>query len=338
MPLKKILLYPFWIIALISGAKSFRDNPVIGSSRLNRMGLHTARMRIAHALAWHRRKRMERHVPPEYRAQFQKNGFIIIPDYLDPGDFAHLSEQVFAATAPAREMVQGDTVTRRIAIGDEYLRRVPEIARLLSHPKWRRLMQYVSSYTTEPLYYVQTILKNPGGGDPDPQTNIHSDTFHPTMKAWYFLHDVGENDGPLTYVPGSHILTRERLAWEKARSVGAARAPDYLSSRGSMRIGADELADLGLPPPRPFAVAANTLVIADTCGFHARAASRGGTKRVEIWAYSRRNPFYPWTGGDPLSLKGIAERRIELFWRAKDLLRNYLGQPWQDVGMKRPGD
>jgi hypothetical protein len=336
--LKKVLLYPFWAISLATGAKSFRDNPLIGSKRLNRMGLHVVRMRLAHQLAWYRRKRIGRQLPEEYRAQFEKNGFILIPNYLEAQAFAAVSEQIFAIKAPAREMVQGDTITRRIAIGPDYLKSVPELRGIIEDPLWRRLMQYVSSYKTEPLYYVQTIIKSETGVEADPQTKIHSDTFHPTMKAWFFLHDVGENEGPFKYVPGSHLLTKERLAWEKARSLEAAEGLDYLSSRGSMRIEPEELSSLGLPQPQTFAVSANTLVIADTCGFHARAASVGSNMRIEIWAYSRRNPFYPWLGGDILSIKGIAERRVELLWKAKDALSFILGPPWANVGEKRPGD
>ncbi len=36
-----IIRYPFWALALASGAKSFRDNKVIGSPALNRAGLHS---------------------------------------------------------------------------------------------------------------------------------------------------------------------------------------------------------------------------------------------------------------------------------------------------------
>src|SRR3546814_7089204 len=63
-----------------------------------------------------------------------------------------------------------------------------------------------------------------------------------------------------------------------------------------MRIEPRELAELSLPPPQRFAVPANTLVVADTCGFHGRCPSSKSARRVEIWAYSRRNPFLPWTG------------------------------------------
>src|SRR3546814_13409023 len=81
-----------------------------------------------------------------------------------------------------------------------------------------------------------------------------------------------------------------------------------------MRIEPRELAELSLPPPQRFAVPANTLVVADTCGFHGRCPSSKSGRRVEIWAYSRRNPFLPWTGLDIFSLPGIASRRIGALW------------------------
>jgi hypothetical protein len=336
--LKKLFYYPIWLVALGTGAKSFRDNALIGSKTLNRAGLHTVRMKLAHKMAWFRRKRLERNVPQEYIEQFKLNGFIVIPDYLDFDAFRSLSSQIISTNAPAREMVQGDTITRRIGIGHYYLNIIPSISDIIYDQRWRGLMQYVASFATEPLYYVQTILKTEQGGEPDPQTELHADTFHPTMKAWFFLHDVAEDEGPFKYVPGSHLLTKERLAWEYERSIVAPEDLDYLSSRGSMRIKPDELSRLGLPQPKTFAVSANTLVIADTCGFHARAASIGSNKRIEIWAYSRRNPFYPWLGGDILSIRWIAERRIQLLWKLKDVMKRYLGQPWTDVGDKRPGD
>ena len=46
---------------------------------------------------------------------------------------------------------------------------------------------------------------------PDPQTDLHIDTFHPTVKAFYFLTDVADDEGPFVYVPGSHRLTDARF-------------------------------------------------------------------------------------------------------------------------------
>ncbi len=65
---------------------------------------------------------------------------------------------------------------------------------------------------------------------------------------------------------------------------------------------------------------ANTLVVADTCGFHARGPSAGPTCRVEIWAYSRTNPFIPWVAPDLWRLGGVGSLRAPIFWRFGDLV------------------
>src|SRR5438270_2272 len=192
--------------------------------------------------------------------------------------------------------------------GRDPLRQVPDLRGLLQASSWRSLLAYVASTRTEPLYYVQTILTGRAEGAPDPQLELHSDTFHPSLKAWLFLTDVTDNQGPLTYVAGSHRLTPKRLEWEKARSIDI-RNSDRLSQRGSLRIRPDELGALDLPQPTRFAVPANTLVVIDTCGFHARGGSNGPTVRPEIWAYVRRTPFLPWTGLDLLSWRPLAIRR-----------------------------
>jgi hypothetical protein len=87
-------------------------------------------------------------------------------------------------------------------------------------------------------------------------------------------------------------------------------------------------------------VPANTLVVADTVGFHARGLSVRPSVRVEIWTYGRRNPFLPWSGLDVGSIPGIAERRIPVMWRTLDLMQKagIRGQPWHDVGRLRPQD
>ncbi|NND91978.1 MAG: hypothetical protein HKN42_14050 [Granulosicoccus sp.] len=53
-------------------------------------------------------------------------------------------------------------------------------------------------------------------GNPDPQSDLHSDTFPATAKAWLFLADVGKEDGPFCHVAGSHKFTPECYAREKA--------------------------------------------------------------------------------------------------------------------------
>jgi hypothetical protein len=333
----RYLLAPWWALQLATDAKSFRDNPLIGSRRLNALGLHAGRAAVAWRMAEWRRRRMTRLMPAEQRAAFARDGFVCVPDFLPAEQFAALRDQVLGWAGPAREMVQGDTITRRYALDPVALRTLPSLAGMLRDRRWQGLVRYVGSYDAEPLVYIQSILTHRRDAPPDPQTSLHADTFHPTVKAWLFLTDVAPDEGPLTYVAGSHRRDARRLAWEKQRSLDAGSL-DFLSQRGSLRIEADELAALGLPQPTSFAVPANTLVVADTSGFHARGPSVRPSTRVEIWAYGRRNPFLPWTGLDLTGTRGLAERRVPLHWWLRDTFKGWLGQPWAKVGRKRPLD
>ena len=329
---------PFWLFALATGAKSFADNPILGSARLNRRGLHIRRRQLANAMARWRRARLARLIPADLREQFDRDGFIVIPSLLSDDDFRCLQASVLEGVFECREHQQGDTLTRRVAVGPALLERVPQLAALLDSARWKGVMAYVASTRSAPIYYIQTIAAGLVDGPRDPQLELHSDTFHPSLKAWLFLTDVADDGRPLTYVAGSHRLSPERAAWEQHRSSTVMATGDRLSQRGSLRIPPEELPGLGLPPPTRFSVPANTLVAIDTCGFHARADSDHATLRVELWAYSRRSPFLPWTGGDLLSWRPLAIRRAEWLGSIVDWLgkRGWMTQHWRRTVPRKP--
>jgi len=331
---------PFWAIALFTGSKSFVDNPILGSSRLNTAGLHVWRLKAAHMLTKRRRARLAAQIPRHLREQFDRDGFVVIKDVLPAEVFGRVQRTLLETEFECRAHQQGDTITRRVPMGPDLAMLCPELDRLLRTSLWRGLMAYVASACTAPLYYIQTIGGGVVEGPPDPQLQLHSDTFHPSLKAWLFLTDVEDDGRPLTYVAGSHRLSPERIAWEQRKSIEVVESGDRLSQRGSLRIRSDELHALGLPEPTRFCVPANTLVIADTCGFHARASSHRQTVRVELWAYCRRNPFLPWTSAGIFSLQRFAERRAELLhvlvdWLDRVGLRK---QHWTCAGRRRPID
>lgn len=332
------LLAPLHAAALATTAKSFRDNPILGNPALNRAGLHVLRMRAAAALAVRRRRRLARLIDAEDAAALDRDGFVVKPDYLPRPQFAALREQALGLAAPAREMLQGDAVTRRIVLDARALARSPALAGFIDDPRWLALVRYAGSSALEPITYIQTIFSRVMPNLLDPQTHLHADTFHPTVKAWFFLTDVAADDGPFTYVPGSHRVTPQRLAWEREVSIGARVSADNETQEGSFRIGASELPALGLPPPRVFAVPANTLIVADTMGFHARGRSTRPSVRVEVWAYGRRNPFLPWLGWDPAAFPFVKGRAAALGWAAADFAERLgLGHnPWRPVGVTTP--
>ncbi|MBV9510182.1 MAG: phytanoyl-CoA dioxygenase family protein [Caulobacteraceae bacterium] len=329
------LLTPLHVAALATGAKSFRDNPIIGSPSLNRMGLHVARMKLAAAMADHRRRRLAGLVCPAEAEAFARDGFILKPNYLPPDVFAALRREALDLRAPARQMAQGDAITRRIALDRAAVRDLPQLRRLIDDQDWLGRIRYVGASRLAPLTYIQTIFSQVRKSPPDPQTELHADTFHSSVKAWLFLTDVGEDDGAFCYVPGSHRLTPARLDWERRTSITARDNPIFQAARGSPRIKAHELTSLGLPDPKLFAVSANTLVVADTLGFHARGLSARPTVRVEIWAYGRRNPFLPWTGLDPMSAPILRDRPVRAIWAGLALTEaaGLKASPWRDAGV-----
>jgi len=310
-------LVPLWTAQLLTGTKSFERNRVIGSRRLNQHGLHVARVRLAHRVAASRRNRLRGLVSAADREDFARDGFVMRRDFLPAAQFAALLDQVKSYRGGLREITEGDTIMRKIALAPQALTALPALATLLAAPEWRGLIRYIGSRDAEPVVWIQSILRHAVDGPPDPQTALHADTFHPTVKAWLFLTNVAADAGPFTYVPGSHRLTPERLAWERRMSLAARHSSDGETREGSFRADPDDLAAMGLPAPRSFAVPANTLVVADTFGFHARGPSVGRSLRVEIWAYGRRSPFVPWAAWDPWTGAALARRSL-MGWQLGD--------------------
>lgn len=173
-----------------------------------------------------------------------------IADIIPPHEFPALREAVLGYSGPAREMRQGDAITRRMAVDAAMFDAIPALRELLDRADIKALFHYVASYRITPLHYIQTIVSKVGGNEPDPQETLHADSFHSSLKAWLFFNPVNANEGPFTYVPGSHRLTPERLAWERARSLADPRVVDRLSARGSPRIAESQLESLRLPSSR----------------------------------------------------------------------------------------
>jgi hypothetical protein len=323
---RNLLLLPVWAIQLLTGAKSFADNPIIGSAALNRRGLHVRRLLLAHRLAAMRRHILAGRIGVDDRAAFERDGHLIKPDFLPADLFQDLVTEVKTHRGPGRETLQGDTVTRRIALDPKTLDKLPTVRKVIESPEFQGITRYVNSFDVEPMFYLQTILTHVRKGPPDPQLKLHTDAFQPSVKAWLFLTDVEERAAPFMFVPGSHKPTAARLAWEKAMSIAVSGEGERLSRRGSFRIDPAELAALDLPPPRAVAVKANTLVVADMFGFHARGISDQPSMRVEIWAYGRHSPFVPW---------------VFSFWRTKAVARNRVGLFWwwgdrlEKLGLKK---
>ncbi len=318
--LLKIYMLPIWILGLFGQAKSFKSNPVVGSKFLNRFGLHIIRVVAAHTVAHIRWFMLAPMMPKDERSAYHRDGYVVIPDFIDQETVQLLCENAQSLDVEARQMVQGNTYTQRILLDTEALGQSKIFSKVIENKEFLGRLHYTGAKWHRPLVYIQRIRNGFVDGKRDPQKTMHSDTFHPTMKAWLFLQDVEEKHGPFTYVKGSHRLTLKRLKWEYTRSVKARSIADGYSEKGSFRADDNDLKEMALPNPAGITVKAGTLVIANTNGFHGRGQAEDGESRLEIWAYSRHNPFNILPGFGSSIISGIEQWSLKRFWRHKDTI------------------
>ena len=310
----RLALTPVWALQLLSGTKSFAANGLIGSRTLNRLGLHVGRKALAHAMTAARRAALAGLAPRQVRRDFRRDGYVVIPDFLPPEDFEALRAEAHALAAGAsRRLQEGDTVTELAHIDAAALARSPGLGRLVGDRRFLDLVNYIGGRLKHPFCQVQVLRRDFGVNEPDPQKTLHSDTFHPTLKGWLFLEDVDPGRGPFHYVPGSHRLTRRRLAWERRQSLVACSSPDPHVAAGSFRVGPDDLQDMGLPEPVAVTARANTLVLADTSGFHCRGQALDGRPRTAIYVFMRTNPFNPILGFRSRTMRRLEDALIKRF-------------------------
>ncbi|MCP3870273.1 MAG: phytanoyl-CoA dioxygenase family protein [Gammaproteobacteria bacterium] len=310
------------MFSILSAEKAFTD-PWVGNSRLNHIGLHTLRMRAAERCARLRSRQVVQSMDQSSN-ELLENGVVVLENFLPEEIFTPLKQEVELAAHQAEKSVpletgttmgfgskiergwgfdrfDGGTLNRFIEIDG---RRMPQCGAFARDPRILGLSRVI---TGMPYRENQVWLYQTKNGDervaPDLQKVLHRDTFFSSMKFWYYITPVEEKDGPFVYVPGSHKLTRERLSWEQEKALaacatianpGAGSAHDRaLAIGGSFRISEKALGLMKLPRPRLYPVAGNTLVIADTLGFHRRGDAVPGTVRLAL--YGNKRPMLPFS-------------------------------------------
>ena len=217
-----------------------------------------------------RRLLLGRYVPVSVRKEYEKNGFVLHESFLSAAAFEGVRREVFESEWPICEMQQGSALTRKVFLDMATLvDSHPNLFQLLSNKDLLAQIRYVAGVGGEPLFSIQHLICE-AGQQTDPQMMLHQDTFHSTAKAWLYLENVPEDGCPFSYVPGSHMRSQQRLRWEYDQSQRARSHPVLYHARGSFRASMEDIKGLGLPDPVRFAVPANTLIIGDTSGFHAR--------------------------------------------------------------------
>ncbi|MBX3250100.1 MAG: phytanoyl-CoA dioxygenase family protein [Myxococcales bacterium] len=295
---------------VVTARKDFTGR-VLGDARLNQLGLHPARIAASEVCVATRR------LPLRLRygalpAAFRRDGVLVVERFLPDDVFARVQHEVRARVAevavaqprPRRvgrgfgqkqpfdggfDRFDGGTLNRFVAIDA----RTPHASRAVRAPRLSALGAMTAGALPRPQrFWIYETVHGDEDAAPDIQKELHRDTFHSTIKLWLFLEDVRPEDGPFEYVMGSHRPTVARLRWEHAQAC-ARTSPTHPRRGGAFRIDEHELSRLGLGTPKPLPVPANTLVLADTRGFHRRGHAPAGASRLALYANLRTPPFSP---------------------------------------------
>ena len=334
--MKKILLMPWYFIQLFSTAKSFKTNPIIGNRILNYMGLHVIRVILSQGIMRFRMALLSFSIPKSLKQEYYKNGYMLLENVLPEEGFDRLLRESRDIRSTIRECVQGDTLTQRIHLDQSNASQAKEINRFLAQKDIVKLFKFAAGKNHRPISHIQVIKNKYVEGEYDPQKILHSDTFHPTMKFWYFLQDVSEGMAPFMYVEGSNKLTWNRIKWEYTKSINMNKETISYAQNGSFRIDEDKLASLGFSEPKKVCVSKNTLVIVNTFGFHRRGEVNAKNLRAEIWGISRTNPFNPFIGFDFPFLHTLENWGLKKFREIKDreALKNGRTASWHIIKSK----
>jgi hypothetical protein len=270
---------------------SFISNQkVINSWALNLLGIQVWRVVVFKAALIVARWNHGIVLRDDIRA-LDRDGIVVIPDYLT-------SDQFQAASDAFRALMASDEIAKKAKfkkpeavditnarLTRDLLTSYPALRPIFDSPQISNAVGYLSGKKNVPVSEIVLELIRHREGEVDADTAVHTDTFFSNQNAWYFVDDCPLESGPFVYGIGSHRITLRRLLFQYLASLRSMRG-----EAGSARLTAG-FKKLMNVDPRPIPVKANTLIISNNFGFHARGAGVPGTHRAAFKLSMKETPF-----------------------------------------------
>jgi hypothetical protein len=140
------------------------------------------------------------------------------------------------------------------------------------------------------------------GIDNDIENILHADLHTPTVKMFFYLNEVNENNGAFVYAKGSHKLTFGRILHEYDLSVRQAKlkkgmplSAEFLEKRGEeiRNIISPKFYERMKVTESQICVQPNTLVITNNMGFHRRGEFHNSVPRKSLLInYRNAEPLF----------------------------------------------
>lgn len=294
----------------LSNEKSF-NHPIIGNHILNKYGFHIARILISDII-YILRTLPFACIHPILWIRFQKDGYLVLENFLNNDDFASLVNEynsvyneyvennpliknnvvVFGSKIPTNggfDRCDGDSVNRFIKVEKNNIidklfcssRQFSSLAlSLFGRINWRA------------KHHIYSLIHGDEHLSPDSQRQLHRDTFHHAFKTWFYIDDIDIQDGAIEYIPGSHLSNFHRLTWEYNESIKKS-SHNNKQKGGAFRISTQDLSAMNCNPIKKIHAKKNTLVIVNVKGFHRRGIAIPGSDRRGVYSNFRPWAFFP---------------------------------------------
>jgi hypothetical protein len=257
-----------------------------GSVLENRLGLQVCRLLGKH-LAWRCRKQTVSAEIQEYMNILERDGVLVISDFLAPEDFRRVKDECEAIKLgmpfqPFRKVENGSLQVATFdldgkADGFSAIRGCLQENPLIQNLACTVIRRQAAAKPSVRFSIYHKACAGDHEIDNDVENILHADLHTPTVKAFYYMNDVDESNGAFVYVKGSHRVTLNRIRHEYNLGLFSAKLrrgdeipQALLAVRGpNQRV---KIADKHMQGLQETTIGgrANTLVIANNMGFHRR--------------------------------------------------------------------
>jgi len=275
------------------GGLSYHRGPVFA----NRFGYQIFRTMYRHA-GWQLRSVPVTGDVEGYVRALDRDGCVVIPNFLPDDVFRELraeydrSRANLAYESPVIE--DNKVVEERVDVGHspehfpvlwKHLVQGPRLLALASGSMRRPISVRPRAWSM--YWHKDDNAVIPRGGDHVKGANyVHADMHYPTLKAFLYLSDTDERNGAFQFALGSHRITPSRLAYEYDASIRVAasrRDGSYATTPYAIiRAPSDKQRKAMAIELTSMNGKANTMILANTQGFHQQGVFQPGTFREAI--------------------------------------------------------
>jgi len=283
---------------MLKGQSIFSDEYVIKSTLGNLFGLQILRY-ILSRLIYNLRGLLFNWQKTDQIMQLRDEGLLVIEDFLLNEEHLFFKQNFneIAKEGTYRPIVDGDTTAERFILSKEQCFQNNILRKIIYSEKMINIVESCErkrfkdkKFHNEGLYedevWIDTVRNGVNSGERDSQKELHVDIFFHTHKVWFFLDDVKEDGGPLCFVKGSHKFSIKRAFFEYWNSVNYKKLDVFAFRLTKKLVGFMRLKD-----ETKCNVKGNSLVIANTSGFHRRGDAVNFSERRQVHFRVRRNPF-----------------------------------------------